>query len=211
MMPLSTVSQNTYGMTTASQVSNRVSYANSPTITHQDYRNMSDTIALSNWAVDHKLFPIAAMIVAPNGKMVAASTNTELDPASPFYRTPIGHAEISTIYKACKTLGTRSLDGYRLVTSCEPCPMCLGAMQYAGIKDFIYANSTNDTYHFKKYGFNDKEYYQQAALPVEQRKMPGFQLLRNQAYSVLQRWQKLLESQGVFSFNAPNSSSSNVT
>jgi len=211
MMPSSAVLENTYTFTPVSQAGSRASNSCSPKITLQDYRNMSDTIALSNWAVDHKLFPIAAMIVAPNGKVIASSTNTELDLKSPFYGTPIGHAEISTIYKACKTLGTRSLEGYRMLTSCEPCPMCLGAMQYAGIKDFIYANSINDTYHFRQYGFNDKEYYRQAALPIEQRSMPGFQLMRNQAYSILQKWQKLLESQGIFNFKAVSSSSRNAT
>jgi guanine deaminase len=205
------VSQNTYFVTAPNQAGTRVSNAKNSSLTFQDYRNMSDTIELSNWAREHKLFPIAAMIVAPNGTVIAKSTNTELDPKSPFYGTPIGHAEISTIYKACKTLGTRSLQGYRLFTSCEPCPMCLAAMQFAGIKDFVYANSINDTYNFKQYGFNDKDYYQQATLPVEQRKMPGYQLLRNQAFAILQKWQKGLEAQGIYNFNPPVSSSSNLS
>jgi tRNA(Arg) A34 adenosine deaminase TadA len=169
-------------------------------LSEQDYANMRNTIALSSWAVDHNLFPIAAMIVDPNGRVVAASTNTELDPSSPLYGTPIGHAEVSVIVKACQTLGTRSLKGCRMFTSCEPCPMCLAAMEFAGLKDFVYANSIGDTYHFKQYGFHDQEFYRQATLPVGQRKMPGFQMLRGQAFSVLQRWQQTLKSQGIYQF-----------
>lgn len=165
---------------------------------------MQKAIDLSNWAVDNKHFPIAAIIVGPNGKELAATTNTELDPNAPLGGTPIAHAEISAIVEASRKLGTRTLPpGSRMYTTCEPCIMCLGAMNFSGIDSFVYANSIQDTHQFRSFGFKDKDLYDDAKKDPAARAVPGFQLLEQPAFSVLQRWQAQLNAQGIYSFDSP--------
>jgi guanine deaminase len=170
----------------------------------QDVSRMQRAVALSKWAADTNRFPIAATIIGPDGQEIAASTNTELDPSSPLAGTPIAHAEISAIVQACRRLGTRILPpGSKMITTCEPCPMCLGAMNFAGIKEFIYGNSVLDTNQFRAFGFKDADLYADFAKQAGLRQVPGFQLLRDQAFSVLQQWQQKLNMQGVYSFDSP--------
>ena len=69
---------------------------------------------------------------------------------------PTAHAEIVAIRNACKQLGTYDLSGYSLYSTGFPCPMCLGAIIWAGIKNVIYSQTLEDA---NKLGFKDKEMY----------------------------------------------------
>jgi tRNA(Arg) A34 adenosine deaminase TadA len=81
---------------------------------------------------------------------------------------PTAHAEIVTIRKACQNLNTYDLSGYKLFTSCEPCPMCLSAIYWSRITEVYYANTRNDA---KNVGFDDEFIYEEFTKEIETRKV----------------------------------------
>ena len=81
---------------------------------------------------------------------------------------PTAHAEIVTIRNACRQLNTFDLSGYKLFTSCEPCPMCLSAIYWARITDVYYTNTRNDA---KNIGFDDEFIYEEFTKDIENRKI----------------------------------------
>ena len=83
--------------------------------------------------------PFGAVITDKSGKIIAQGHNMVLK-----NNDPTAHAEITTIRKACKELGTYDLSNYILYTSCEPCPMCLSAIIWANIKEVYYACTKKD-------------------------------------------------------------------
>lgn len=124
--------------------------------------------------------PFGAVIVKDN-TIIARSTNivtTTYDPTA--------HAEIAAIRLACKKLKNYDLTGCVIYTSCEPCPMCLGAIYWAGIDIIYYANTKNDAADI---GFNDQFIYDEIALDKPERKLPAIQLLRNEAIQVFKEWE----------------------
>ena len=86
---------------------------------------------------------------------------------------PTAHAEILAIRQASKVLGTHSLHDCILYTSCEPCPMCLGAIYWSGIKTVFYAADRKDA---ADAGFSDKYIYDEISIPVEKRHIVFHQL-----------------------------------
>ena len=98
---------------------------------------------------------------------------------------PTSHAEIVAIRDACNTLGTFLLEGCELFTSCEPCPMCLGAIYWAGLNKIYYANSRNDA---AQIGFNDSIIYQEMNCDLKDRKIPMINLCREAAQKVFIEW-----------------------
>lgn len=98
---------------------------------------------------------------------------------------PTAHAEVVAIRDACKNLGTFQLDGCDLYTSCEPCPMCLGAIYWARPERVFYANTKTDA---AEVGFDDQFIYEELELPLEGRKIPFSQLSKEEANRVFQEW-----------------------
>ena len=96
--------------------------------------------------------PFGAVITDKNGNIIASSHNSVI--AS---NDPTAHAEVNTIRKACKKLGTHDLSGYILYTSCYPCPMCLSAIIWANIKEVYYGNTKEDA---NEIGFRDDLIYE---------------------------------------------------
>lgn len=123
--------------------------------------------------------PFGAVIVK-NGDVIAASGNRVLAE-----NDPTAHAEISAIRQACKTMGTHNLAGCEIYTSCEPCPMCLGAIYWAGIEKIYYANTREDA---ASAGFDDDFIYKETGLQPEKRALPFQQLLREEALSAFKIW-----------------------
>ena len=78
---------------------------------------------------------------------------------------PTAHAEIVAIREACRAVGSHVLDGAVIYTSCEPCPMCLGAIWWARIAEIVYANSREDA---AAIGFDDDAIYREVAAPLDQ-------------------------------------------
>jgi len=107
-------------------------------ITNTDREFMREAIKLANESVERGGGPFGAIIVK-DGKIVAGSSNSvTID------NDPTAHAEVNTIRKACRQLGTFDLSGCTIYTSCEPCPMCLGAIYWAHISRIFYGNTRKD-------------------------------------------------------------------
>ncbi|MFP4083489.1 MAG: nucleoside deaminase [Desulfonatronovibrio sp.] len=101
---------------------------------------------------------------------------------------PTAHAEIVAIRQACAQLGSYSLQGCSVYSSCEPCPMCLGAIYWARPANLYYACTRRDA---GLIGFDDYLFYQEMEKPGDQRIIKTSQIMRDQAYEIFKRWQKL--------------------
>jgi len=99
---------------------------------------------------------------------------------------PTAHAEVMAIRQACRKLKTFRLDDCEIYTSCEPCPMCLGAIYWARLRRIFYANTRRDA---AAIGFDDDWLYRELARPVGRRKIPMKHLARAEALKVLAEWQ----------------------
>ena len=86
---------------------------------------------------------------------------------------------------ACAALGTFQLDGCDLYTTCEPCPMCLGAIYWARIGRVFFGGTAADA---AAAGFDDAFIYQQLEVPIDQRKIPFIQMMREEALACFQEW-----------------------
>lgn len=98
---------------------------------------------------------------------------------------PTAHAEVVAIRDACKNLHTFQLEGCEVYTSCEPCPMCLGAIYWARPKVIYYANNRQDAADI---GFDDSMIYDEMAAKIEERKIPILSLGREEALKVFAEW-----------------------
>ena len=101
------------------------------------------------------------------------------------HKDPTAHAEVIAIRDACQFLNHFQLEGCTIYASCEPCPMCLGAIYWARPERIVYACTKEDA---AEIGFDDHFIYQEIALPLPARKIPTFQLLRPQALLAFQEW-----------------------
>jgi guanine deaminase len=101
---------------------------------------------------------------------------------------PTAHAEIVAIRDACKNLGTFQLTDCQVYTTCEPCPMCMGALYWARPEKIYYASSRTDAANV---GFEDNYIYEQIALPAEQRKISTECLQCEEAKELFEEWKDL--------------------
>lgn len=125
--------------------------------------------------------PFAAIVVK-NGKIVAEGTNLVTS-----QNDPTAHAEVTAIRNACKYLGTFQLEGCDIYTSCEPCPMCLGAIYWARPERIFYGNTKTEA---AEIGFDDTFIYEQLEAPPQQRKIPMYQLLDDEASIAFKTWEE---------------------
>jgi tRNA(Arg) A34 adenosine deaminase TadA len=100
---------------------------------------------------------------------------------------PTAHAEIEVIRAACKALGRFHLEGCVLYTSCEPCPMCLGAIYWARLAHVYYANTRDDA---AQVGFDDAWLYHEILLSTAARAIPATRLLVDEARVAFTQWQQ---------------------
>ena len=98
---------------------------------------------------------------------------------------PTAHAEVSAIREAARKLGTFDLSGCEIYTSCEPCPMCLGAIYWAHLDKMYYGNTKADA---KEIGFDDSFIYDELELKPENRKLYSENLLHNEAIKAFEAW-----------------------
>lgn len=98
---------------------------------------------------------------------------------------PTAHAEVQAIRQACQQLNTFDLSGCEIYTSCEPCPMCLGAIWWARMNKIVYAANRVDA---AQAGFSDDEFYQELAKEHHQRKVVMQELLREEAIITFDEW-----------------------
>ena len=140
---------------------------------------MRRAIELSENSVRNGGGPFGA-VIAKDGEIVAEGRNkVTID------NGPTAHAEVCTIRNACQKLGTFDLSGCVIYTSCEPCPMCFGAIYWAHLDKIYYANDRKDA---GKIGFDDDFIYEEIALEPQYRKKPSEILLRNEAINAFKMW-----------------------
>lgn len=152
-------------------------------MTHPYPPFMKETIELSRRNIrTGKGGPFAALVVKED-KIIARGTNLVSSA-----NDPTAHAEIVAIREACRSLGTFQLTDCVLYSSCEPCPMCLGAIYWARPKAVYYASTRGDAAFI---GFDDEFIYREMTLPLSERKILMKQLLRDEAFEVFLEWQKI--------------------
>lgn len=119
-------------------------------------------------------------VIVKNGTVIGTGVNSVSSS-----NDPTAHAEIMAIKDACRNLGSFQLVGCEIYTSCEPCPMCLGAIYWARPDRVYYANDKKDA---AEAGFDDDFIYQELSIPLEKRKIPMKQLSGTNAKQVFQQW-----------------------
>ncbi len=147
-------------------------------MSHEKFMRMA--IALSEQNVEQGLGGPFGAVVVKDGKVVAQSANRVVPD-----NDPTAHAEVAAIRLACKALNTFDLSGCVIYASCEPCPMCLGAIYWAHIGKIYYANTKQDA---ARIGFDDAFIYQELDCKMEDRKVKCEQLLHNEAIEIFNTW-----------------------
>ncbi len=142
---------------------------------------MQRAIELSIESVKNGGGPFGAVIVK-DGKIIAEASNSVTKD-----NDPTAHAEINAIRIAAKKLNTFNLSGCEIYTSCEPCPMCLGAIYWARIDKIYYANTREDA---KNIGFDDSFIYDEISKPINKRAIPTIQIMREEALKAFKDWQE---------------------
>ncbi len=148
-------------------------------ITEEDKTFMRLAISESIENIKNGGGPFGAVIVK-NGELVATGVNRVTA-----NNDPTAHAEVSAIRNACKKLGTFQLDGCVIYTSCEPCPMCLSAIYWSGIRKIYYGNTAVDA---RDINFDDQFIYDEIEVPADQRSIPSICVLRNEAQQAFRDW-----------------------
>lgn len=119
-------------------------------------------------------------VIARDGKVIATGTNRVTSDCD-----PTAHAEVSAIRAAAKALGTFDLSGCEIYTSCEPCPMCLGAIYWAHLDRMYYGNDKNDA---ARIGFDDTFIYEELSRDPSERKLKMEELLPDEAIRAFEMW-----------------------
>ena len=141
---------------------------------------MREAIKLSLDNIDHDGGPFGAVIVK-DGKIIARGVNRVTASVD-----PTAHAEVNAIREAARVLGTFDLSGCEIYTSCEPCPMCLGAIYWAHLDKVYYGNTKADA---KEIGFDDSFIYDELALPLEKRHLNVVPMMRDEAIKAFEKWE----------------------
>ncbi len=147
----------------------------------EDRRFMQMAIDLSVANIDTGGGPFGAVVVR-DGEVIATGAN-RVTPNN----DPTAHAEISAIRAACSTLGTFKLDGCTVYSSCEPCPMCLSALYWAGVERVCYGNTKSDA---KDISFDDSFIYDQLDLDYEARSIKCQHFMREEALAAFRKWEE---------------------
>ncbi|RYY08320.1 MAG: nucleoside deaminase [Sphingobacteriaceae bacterium] len=145
---------------------------------HEKFMRMA--IQLSEQNVEQRLGGPFGAVIVKDGMVVARSANRVVP-----QKDPTAHAEIAVIRLACKELDTHNLEGCVIYTSCEPCPMCLGAIYWAHLDHVYYANTKADA---AAIGFDDQLIYDEIEQSPANRKLPASQLLREEAQVPFKNW-----------------------
>jgi guanine deaminase len=126
--------------------------------------------------------PFGAVVVR-NGEIVGEGWNRVL-----VDHDPTAHGEITAIRNACARRATHALEDCEIYTTGEPCPMCLGAIQWARIRAVFFGFRVEDS---AAIGFDDREFYKEMGLPQEERSIPSTEICRNEALGLIAEYARL--------------------
>lgn len=147
--------------------------------TSDDMRFMEMAAHLAEKNVDRGGGPFGAVIVR-DGQVVATGVNTVT-----LTNDPTAHAEVNAIREACKKEGSFSLKGCTVYSSCEPCPMCLSALYWAGVSRIIYGNTQRDA---DRINFSDEFIYKELAKPKIDRVIPCIHMDNRFTIKAFEKW-----------------------
>lgn len=142
---------------------------------------MREAIRLASENVENGGGPFGA-VIARGGEIIATGVNRVTANCD-----PTAHAEVSAIRAAAQKLGTFNLSGCEIYSSCEPCPMCLGAIYWARLDRLFYGNTKADA---ARIGFDDAFIYKELALPLSERTLRAEQLLGKEAIATFEAWEQ---------------------
>ncbi|MEJ5266288.1 MAG: nucleoside deaminase [Bacteroidales bacterium] len=146
---------------------------------NRDFMKLAIDLSIKN--IEKGGGPFGAVIVK-DGEIIAASANSvTID------NDPTAHAEVNAIREACKKLKTFDLSGCEIYSSCEPCPMCLGAIYWARIDKLYFANTKNDA---DAIGFSDNFIYDEIAKPYSERNLKTENFMREEAIKAFEIWSR---------------------
>jgi tRNA(Arg) A34 adenosine deaminase TadA len=149
-----------------------------------DEQYLREAIAMARLGMERGDGGPFGCVIVKDGQVVARGNNRVTST-----NDPTAHAEVVAIREACKTLGDFQLTGCTLYTSCEPCPMCLGAIYWARPDRIVFAATREDA---ADAGFDDQLIYDELPLPPEQRRIPtSARILRDEARAVFDSWKAL--------------------
>jgi len=145
--------------------------------THHQYIEIAGELARENVAKGGGPF---AAIVVQNGEVIATGCNKVTEK-----HDPTAHAEMEAIRKATDKLGTHDLSGCAIYASCEPCPMCLGAIYWSRADAIYFGNTRHDA---AAIGFDDDFIYRELEKPVSQRSIPTQQIHTANIKKAFESW-----------------------
>ena len=141
---------------------------------------MNEAIKLAESNIEKQNGGPFGAIIVKDGEIVGRGNNQVTS-----QNDPTAHAEVQAIRDACKNLNTFNLEGCEIYASCEPCPMCLGAIYWARLGKLFYAGTKDDA---AKANFDDSFIYKEFNLPKGERSIPSSQLMRDKAVEVFDQW-----------------------
>jgi guanine deaminase len=142
---------------------------------------MKKAIALAIEGIESGSGPFAALIVK-DSEIIGQSTNRVTAT-----NDPSAHAEICAIRLACAKINNYSLEGSVIYSTCEPCPMCLGAIYWARLSAIYYAANKDDA---EKVNFDDGKFYKEMAKSSREKAIPMLEIMRAESLKIFDAWQE---------------------
>ncbi len=146
----------------------------------QDETFMRQALALAAQGIEQGHGGPFGAVVVMDGEIIGRGWNQVIQ-----RNDPTAHAEVQAIRMACETIGHFHLTDATLYTTCEPCPMCMGALYWARIKRMVYAASSEDAAEF---GFDDRRFKEQVGKPIEEQMLQVAQRLRSESRQLFKQW-----------------------
>ncbi len=141
---------------------------------------MKRAIELASYSIDNNLGGPFGAVIVRNGEIIGEGFNRVTT-----INDPTAHAEIVAIRNACKNINSFQLDNCQIYSSCEPCPMCLGAIYWARPSALYFASSKEDA---SKAGFDDSMIYKEILLSIDKRKIKSVYVPSEQAKNIFEKW-----------------------
>jgi len=142
-----------------------------------EYMRLAAKLSYDN--IDHGGGPFGAVVVRDNEIIATGVNSVTID------NDPTAHAEVNAVRAACRHLNTFRLEGCTVYSSCEPCPMCLSALYWAGVRKVFYGNTKEDA---DTIDFSDKFIYEEIEREPGKRHMPGIHVESDDTIKAFEKW-----------------------